>query len=226
MVAVSRFLAEQTFGAALAREVLVLVNGVDIDAFRPASVRDPVVLYVGKMSPHKGPHLLVRAARELFDNGLRFRLRLVGSAVLSRTDGVTEYERELRELAAPMGDWVEFVPFVDRTAIAATYQAASIGVVPSDWDEPCSLTASEAMASGLACVVSRRGGLPEVCGDGATYFESGDAADLAQRLRPLVTDASLRAEAGARARRRAEEISWDRQYERLDQWLTNWPSGP
>ena len=203
------------------------MNGVDTDTFIPSDpIDEPVVLFVGKIAPHKGPHLLVRAARQLFDEGLRFRVRFVGSALLSTTDEVTEYEREIRALAAPMGDWVEFVPFVDRTAIASTYQAASIGVVPSDWDEPCSLTAPEAMASGLACVVSSRGGLPEVCGDGAIYFESGNAADLAQRLRPLVTDAAVRAEAGARARRRAEEISWDRQYERLDQWLTNWRPGP
>lgn len=217
----SRFIAERFLPGSVAHgEVLPLVNGVDVEQFHPSDDdREPTVLFVGKVAPHKGPDLLVEAARALWDQGLRFRLRIVGAAVLSATEQLTDFEQRLRARAAPLGDAAEFLPFVDRTAIADVYRSATIMVVPSNWDEPCSLTLPEGMASGLACVASNRGGLPEVGGHAVLYFDPANVGELAAHLRSLLTDEDERRERGIAARRRAEQQTWSHQLATMRTWL-------
>jgi glycosyltransferase involved in cell wall biosynthesis len=222
--ACSRFIADRALpGAASRGRILPLVNGVDTEVFRPAAREvEPTVLFVGKVAPHKGPDLLVEAARLLFAEGLCFRLRIVGGAALSAQQGLSGFEQYLRARAGPLGELAEFVPFVDRNRIASVYAAATVMVVPSNWDDPCPLTMGEGLAAGLACVASRRGGLPEAGGDAPLYFDPPDVAALAACLRRLLTDDHERAARAAAALARAEEISWGRQLARLTEWLGQW----
>lgn len=219
----SRFLAERLDPGAAARgAVQPLVNGADVRRFRPRGVEvEPTVLFVGRLEPQKGPHLLIEAACILFEDGLRFRLRIVGSSMLSATEALSPFQVALRDRAQPLGGAVEFVPFVDRGHIADLYADATIMVVPSTWLEPCSLTLPEGMAAGLACVASRRGGLPEVGADAPLYFDPGDVGALVGCLRRLLTDDDERRARAAAARRRAEEISWDVQLGILKSWLAD-----
>jgi glycosyltransferase involved in cell wall biosynthesis len=180
---------------------------------------EPTVLFIGKVVPHKGPDLLVEAARLLHEEGLRFRLRIVGGAVLSAQEGLSDFERRLRARAEPLGDRVQFEPFVDRDHIAAVYADATIMVVPSNWDEPCSLTLPEGLAAGLACVASSRGGLPEMGGAAPLYFDPPDVNALAAALRLLLTDDDERRARASAARQRAEEVTWERQLATLTNWL-------
>lgn len=223
VVCVSKFIADRLVpGAADAGEVLVLLNGVDTDVFRPSvTEREPTVLFVGKVSAHKGPHLLIEAARMLHAEGLRFRVRIVGSSELGEMAELAPYERDLRRLSEPLGDLVDFTPFVDRTGIAEVYSGATIMVVPSDWDEPCALTLPEGMAAGLACVASRRGGLPELGGDAVLFFDPPDVIGLANHLRVLLTDEDERRARSAACRQRAEELSWSTRVHLLNAWLAD-----
>jgi glycosyltransferase involved in cell wall biosynthesis len=177
-------------------------------------------LFIGKVVPHKGADLLVEAARLLHEEGLRFRLRIVGGAILSAQDDLSDFERRLRARAEPLGDWARFEPFVDRDHVAEVYASATIIVVPSNWDEPCSLTLPEGLAAGLACVASSRGGLPEVGGDAPLYFDPPDVEALASALRTLLTDDDERLARADAARCRAEEITWGRQLAVLNEWLS------
>jgi glycosyltransferase involved in cell wall biosynthesis len=183
---VSKFIAERFLpGGADRDDLLVLLNGVDVKNFHPpASEPEPTAIFVGKVSRHKGPDLLIKAAKILFEEGIRFRVTIVGAGdVLSASSPLTRFEEELRVMAEPLGDWIIFAPFTDRNHIADVYRSATVAVIPSNWDEPCSLTLPEAMASGLACVASRRGGLPEIGGDAPLYFDPPDVSALAACLR-------------------------------------------
>jgi len=71
------------------------------------------------------------------------------------------------------------------------------------------------MASGLPCVVSRRGGIPEVGGDAVLYFTPPDHVELADRLEELLKSPSMREEYGRKARARAETLTWAESYRRL-----------
>jgi glycosyltransferase involved in cell wall biosynthesis len=83
-------------------------------------------------------------------------------------------------------------------------------VVPSRWDEPFALTILEGMASGLASVVSRTGGAPEVVGDAGLLFERDSVEGLADQLRRLLFDQELRTAYARKARERAEQFTWNK----------------
>jgi alpha-1,3-rhamnosyl/mannosyltransferase len=80
--------------------------------------------------------------------------------------------------------------------------------VPSTWDEPFGRAALEAMANGAALIASRRGALPEVCGEAALYLDPTDVSAFVAALRRLAGDEGYRRrlQALGRARARAFEI--------------------
>jgi len=77
------------------------------------------------------------------------------------------------------------------------------------------LTVAEGLASGLPMVVSRRGGIPEVAGDAALYFQPPDHRELALAIGRLLDSPQERKSLGVRARRRAELVTWEHQYTEL-----------
>jgi glycosyltransferase involved in cell wall biosynthesis len=99
--------------------------------------------------------------------------------------------------------------------LPAEIAKAHIHVVPSRWDEPFGLTTLEGMASGLATVASATGGTPEVVGDAGLMFDRESVEQLADRLWELVENPDHRREVAARCRRRAEEFTWARTWQRL-----------
>jgi len=190
-----------------------VINGVDVTAFQPGPFRQDAktVLFVGKVTPEKGAHLLVRAAMQLWEQGNDFQLRIVGSQGLSSDWPLSKFERGLRRLVDGRSD-VEFSGFLDRQALPAAYAAADVFCVPSAWEEPCSLTLPEGLASGLPTISSTRGGLPEVGRDSVVYFTPPHVGDLAQQLKTLLADTSLRAQLARRARARGEQLAWQTRF--------------
>ncbi len=204
-------------------KIQVVHNGVDVDKFRPApdfqEPEVPTILFVGRAVPEKGPDLLLRAANKIYQaqgkNQRRFKLRIVGSAGFAPSQNLTPYERELRRLAEPLQDIVEFQASVDREQLLREYQATSIFCAPSNWDDPFPLTVLEAMACGKPVVASNRGGIPEGGGSDIMYFQPPETDELADHLAALVDDAKLRDAWGRRARERVLRFAWPNQYQRL-----------
>ncbi len=198
-------------------KVRVVHNGVDTERFVPrpelVSREEVSILFVARMVPTKGADLLIQAAAKLHAGGKRFKLRIVGNQGFNANDPLSPYEVKLRQMAAPMGDAVEFLPFMDRHKILPVYQSASIFCAPSNYNEPCTLTVPESMACGRPVVASDRGGIPEIGKDAILYFNPPDTDELADRLADLIDSESLREEYGRRARARAQELDWSIQYQ-------------
>src|SRR5262249_16051938 len=107
-------------------------------------------------------------------------------------------EERLRRYAEELGvaDQVEFgsVPYDEMPAMFARASClvlaslhAAYGFYPTDiprifWEEQFGLVLLQAMAAGLPILASWSGGIPEVCGDAATYFAAGDWLGLAVEL--------------------------------------------
>jgi glycosyltransferase involved in cell wall biosynthesis len=219
-VCVSRYIARyvQQKAKVLSPKVFTVWNGIDATRFVSTghmSSDFPIVLFVGRMCADKGPHLLVQAATLLKARGLQFRLQMVGSQYLGVGSPVSDYERELHLLAEPLKETIVFTPFVDRSEIQLVYQAATIFCAPSTWPEPFGLTLLEAMATALPIVASRRGAFPEIARDAALFFQPPDVSALADQIEILLRDERIRKEYGARARKRAEEFTWDKTYDQL-----------
>jgi glycosyltransferase involved in cell wall biosynthesis len=200
-------------------KVRVVFNGVDPDRFRPDPQADkgecPTVLFLGRVIPEKGVDLLLKAACKLQNGKRKFKVRIVGSSNFNANDPLSPYEQELRRIAEPIRNLVEFQPFVDRVRVVDEYRKATVFCVPSNWDEPISMTISEGMACGIPVIAARRGGLPEAGGDAVQYFTPPDVEELADILARLLDDDEARRTWGERARARAQELSWANLYRML-----------
>jgi glycosyltransferase involved in cell wall biosynthesis len=221
LICCSHYIADRTrerLAAKWHNKIRVVHNGVDIARFRPAERRPadpPVILFIGRVVEQKGPHLLLEAAAKLGPNVSPFRVRIVGSSGFTAEGGLSPYERHLRELAEPLGDRAEFVPFRDRGAVLDEYANGSIFCVPSNWDDPCPLTVLEGMACSLAIVASRRGGIPEEVGEAALLFDPPDTDAFARQLRRLLDSPDEREGFAQAARRQAERFAWEHQHRAL-----------
>lgn len=159
--------------------------------------REPLVLYVGRITAEKGLDYLLRALPEIH---VPCELAIAG-------DGY-ELARQ-RALAAEMGiaDRVRFLGPLDRAQVQDWYRRAAVVAVPSVWPEPFGMVGPEAMSYGLPVVGFRVGGIPEWLVDGETGFlvEPRDVDGLAARLDLLLNDRELAARLGAQGRRVAQE---------------------
>jgi glycosyltransferase involved in cell wall biosynthesis len=219
VICVSRFVTEY-LARRLGREcprAHVVLNGVDLSTFNaelPRPVREePVVLYLGRLSPDKGPEILLQASLELVRRNVLFRLRVVGGFDSGKES--SPYARQFRDLADRLEGRLDLRPFQARSEVPGLYQGAHIFCAPSNCDDACPLTLGEAMASGLPCVVARRGGIPEVGRDAVLYFNPPDHVELADRLEEFLRDPAMREEYGRMARSRAEQLTWEHSYQKL-----------
>jgi glycosyltransferase involved in cell wall biosynthesis len=193
----------------------ILFAGIDTDRFSPpgGDAGREGVLFVGRLLPHKGIDVLIRA----LPPGVP--LRIVGRPYHD------EYLALLHRLAE--GKQVTFVTDATDEQILGFYRSAAVSVLPSvnhtvygDYTplpELLGFTAMEAMACGAPVVVSRVGGMHHVVDDGTTGYlvPPGDPEALGERLQRLLADPALAARMGAAARRRIEDLfTWDRVAER------------
>jgi alpha-maltose-1-phosphate synthase len=199
---VSRFSADN-LGVPASR-THVIYGGVDPARFRPGPDERDGVLYVGRITPHKGLDRLVRAVPE------GVLLTVAGSAGHDRWPPERDYPAVLRKLAT--GRPVRFLGPVDDENLRLLYRRASVFVLPTVettcFGKPVAVTELlglsllEAMASGTPVVASRTGGVPEVVRDGETGFlvPPGDVAQLHERIDLLARNPRLARRMGRAAR--------------------------
>jgi glycosyltransferase involved in cell wall biosynthesis len=193
--------------------VQTIHNGVDIESFKPAPQRAdglPIINFLGRTGIEKGPDLLLKAAAKLAEKSRAFRVQILGSNHWHKfeRDG---YQMELEQLTHEVekaGVSVRRPGHIARKDLPQALREAQINVVPSRWDEPFALTILEGLACGLASVVSRTGGAPEVVGDAGLLFERNSVDGLADQLGRLLFDQDLRASYSLKARERAEQFTW------------------
>ncbi|MCB1996263.1 MAG: glycosyltransferase, partial [Rhodoferax sp.] len=174
----------------------------------PAGV--PVIGYVGSFVDYEGLDDLVTAAAGLRDQGADFRMLLVG-------DGAVFQSLIDQVQALGLDDLVTLTGRVPHDEVEAYYSLIDVAPFPRKPWEVCELVSPlkpfEAMALHKPVVVSSTRALLEIVEDGVNglLFDKGSPASLQEALHRLVTDASLRAALGERARGWIErERSWDR----------------
>jgi D-inositol-3-phosphate glycosyltransferase len=159
--------------------VFVVAPGVDLQTFSPgigktaARVKlniapDAIMItFVGRIQPHKGPDVLLRAAAEMVTHSPHLRAKLavviMGGASGS---GLNELEK-LKVLAKflKIEDVTHFVDPVSREFLPDWYRASDLVCVPS-YSESFGLVALEAQACGTPVVATAIGGLRTAVSDG------------------------------------------------------------
>jgi glycosyltransferase involved in cell wall biosynthesis len=192
----------------------VIYGGADPARYWPdPAVSRRGVLFVGRLTPHKGVDRLIEALPPGAE------LRVAGSGGHDRELPERDYPNLLRRLAA--GRRVTFLGPLADERLPAFYRSAQVLVLPSvertcygkpiRTSELLGLVVLEAMMSGTPVVASRLGGLPEIVEQGQTGFlvEPGNRSELGERLAEILGDPGLAARLGRQARERAlERFTW------------------
>ena len=159
--------------------VHVVNPGVDLSTFTPGTGRKAarekigtpadalVVTFVGRIQPHKGPEVLIRATSELVKHSPQLRSRLIVNIIGGASGANTEEVERLKELATWLNidDVIHFAPPVPRADLVHWYRAADLVCVPS-YSESFGLVALEAQACGTPVVATAIGGLRTAGADG------------------------------------------------------------
>lgn len=150
---------------------------------------DRYFLYLGGFDVRKNVPVVLRSFALLSDRAAR----LVIAGRLPDRD--TPLFPDPRRIAAELGiiGRVRFIGWVEEEEKPAIYSGATALLFPSQY-EGFGLPPLEAISCGTPVIVSRRGSLPEVTGEGGLYVDDpDDASALARAMERLWDDPSLRA---------------------------------
>jgi glycosyltransferase involved in cell wall biosynthesis len=200
-------------------DVEVWGRGVDAQQYNPGR-RNPTLrreldlgdrftfLYVGRLAPEKRPEQVIDAFRLACGMMPRDSIRLIMA-------GTGPREAELRAVAPP---GVHFLGFLDRKTRLPELYASCDAFAFASVTETLGLVVLEAMASGLPVIATPAGGVRDHLRDGhnGMAFSAGSAFAMANAMARVAWDGSFARHLAAGARRTAEELSWERELERLD----------
>ncbi|MFC1812477.1 glycosyltransferase family 4 protein [Thermodesulfobacteriota bacterium] len=222
---------------------VTVYNGVDSEYFTSSpqsgssvKKRAKRLLYVGRISPEKGLHILLDAFQKVADQHPQVQLELIGPigscpiefiVALSDNHKVSnletfysdKYISNLKErIPSRLRGQVSFIGCVPHAELPGHYQEADVFIFPSVWDEPFGIPTIEAMAMELPVIATRAGGLVEIIQDCETgiVVEPNNADTLARAIISLLKDKTLRRQMGIAGRRRVvEHFTWEQSTQAL-----------
>jgi glycosyltransferase involved in cell wall biosynthesis len=208
-----------------------------IGPYDRAKTEPAYVLFVGRVSPEKGVHVLVRAFHKVLQSHPEARLHIaggIGSAPYEYLVGLSDdplvadlrvfYERRSTrdgdayghhltdEAGAELGHRIFLDGRVNNSQISDYYARAAVLVNPS-LSEAFGMSLVEAMMHRVPVVASRVGGMTNIVVDGQTglLVNPADPEALASAISDLLADREGAGRMGDAGRARAlEKYSWDR----------------
>ncbi|ADD57118.1 MULTISPECIES: colanic acid biosynthesis glycosyltransferase WcaL [Enterobacteriaceae] len=167
-------------------KIAVSRMGVDMTRFSPRPVKAPAtpleIISVARLTEKKGLHVAIEACRQLKEQGMAFRYRILG---------IGPWERRLRTLIEQyqLEDVVDMPGFKPSHEVKEMLDDADVFLLPSvtgaDGDmEGIPVALMEAMAVGIPVVSTLHSGIPELveADKSGWLVPENDARALAQRL--------------------------------------------
>jgi glycosyltransferase involved in cell wall biosynthesis len=184
-----------------------VLGGVDVDRYRLTTAsREPQVVLVGRIMPHKGINYLIEAA------GADVPVVIAGRVADQA------YYDHLRRLGE--GKQVRFLVDASDDEVQKLYETSAVTVSASvyrdmygnSWpnSELLGLTLLESMAVGTPVVCTAVGGMPEYVRDGATGFivPPNDSGALRSAIRRLLDEPAIGQRMGRAGHEHVQQYSW------------------
>jgi glycosyltransferase involved in cell wall biosynthesis len=170
-------------------------------------LKDPFVLFAGKIRPHKNVHRLIEAfavlKMELSDDERYRNLKLI---IIGDEISKHQYLR-LTVVRSGVHDHVRFFGFVPHPILRVFYQSAVLFAFPSLY-EGFGLPPLEAMANRTPVIASNTSSMPEVLEDAAVLVNPENVFDIARGMKGILTDDAIRQRLIHRGTGQVAKYSW------------------
>ena len=204
--------------------VSVVSPGVDLYTFTAGSGRAiarekvglpkdaHVLTFIGRIQPHKGPEVLIRAISEMLLHSPHLRPKLILLIIGGASGAGTAEVERLKDLVSwlNISDVVQFAPPVPRVDLPNWYRASDLVCVPS-YSESFGLVALEAQACGTPVVAAAVGGLRTAVADGISgvLVDGHDPRAWSSVLARLIQEPQRRILLSVGAIEHASHFGWD-----------------
>jgi glycosyltransferase involved in cell wall biosynthesis len=172
-------------------QVTVIPNGISANDFPKVNIKSykrtvglenlPIILFMGRLNPIKGPDLLLQAFALAHNCIPEFHLVFAGP-----DEGMKSILIQLAE-ENDISNYVHFLGYVTDSEKTAAYQMASLLVVPSR-QEAMSIVALEAAACGTAVMLTDQCGFSEVKSICSDFEISADVSGISNGLIKLLSN--------------------------------------
>ncbi|BBY77827.1 glycosyl transferase family 1 [Mycolicibacterium parafortuitum] len=160
----------------------VVPNGIDARGW-PLGPGGDSVVWFGRLTPEKAPHLAIDAAR-------------IARRPITLAGPISDRAYFADQVEPRLGPDARYAGHLTHRDLARLVGAAAVALVTPVWDEPYGLVVAEAMSCGTPVVAFDRGGIPELLSE-----ESGRLVppDDVHALAAAIPEAARLARPGVRA---------------------------
>ncbi len=179
----------------------------------------PAIGTCGRLIRRKGHDLVIRALPAVLEEVPGVVYRIAG-------DGPERHRFEKLANELGVSNHVEFLGRLPEEELPRFYRELDVFVMPGRDDgqsghvEGFGIVYLEAAIQGVPSIGTQTGGIPEAIGETGLIVPPDSPTALADAIIDLLTNADRRRQLGHRARERAlADFGWDRQVDRLHEWL-------
>jgi glycosyltransferase involved in cell wall biosynthesis len=147
-------------------------NGIPVADYPFREHKEEFVLFVGRMSPDKAPHLAIEAARGA-------GLPLI---IAAKCTEVHEFEYFEKFVKPELGHDVEYIGEADTITKKDLLGRARALVCPMQWEEPFGIVMVEALSCGTPVVAFNRGAVSEIVQHGVSGIICKDVEGLSAAI--------------------------------------------
>ncbi len=166
-------------------------------------ITPPYIFAVGRSNKHKNFDGLVKA----FARACQLAI-LPHSLVIGGLPGTGHQDLLAAIATTGLENRVRLIGYMDSADLSVLYQAADMFAMPSFY-EGFGVPALEAMQLGVPTLLATHGSLPEIGGPASMYCDPHDLESMAQAIRQMLTDNSLRRRLGEAGVAQAACFSWE-----------------
>lgn len=148
------------------------------------------LFFCGRIVPEKGLDVLIKSIN-LLDDDLKRKITfgIAGGSHFQNSEE-TSYTKGIREMLEKSDFKYKIYGFVDHDDLIDLYDQYDVLIIPSNWDEPATLVASEGQLRGCKIVASNAGGLPEMIYPSWKKYivPKGDHLQLKNSIEKIITN--------------------------------------
>ncbi len=168
--------------------------------------KEPVVLFMGRITLQKGPDYFLEVARRVLQHEKKVRFVMAGSG---------DMEREVLHKAAALGLGTRFLfaGFLDRPQVQSMLACSDIFILPSV-SEPFGIAPLEAMSQGAVAIISKTSGVAEVI-ENAYKVDFWDIDQMVSIILEMIKNPEKAKEMAIRGRAEVARLKWQETVEKI-----------